>query len=255
MRLAKLIAQRGVASRREAEDFIREGFVTVNGTVAAVTTPADPDSDIVEVRGVPLPGAPKEGYYLLNKPRGYITSRRDPQGRPGVLDLVRDLPVRVETVGRLDYDTEGALLLTNDGDLAHMLTHPSSEVPKVYVARVTGTPPPEDLLAIERGIPLEDGMTAPAKARVLDYGSLGAWVEITVHEGRNRLIRRMLAYLGHPVIELRRESFAGIALGGLATGSSRPLTQAEVTRLHKLVETSPRGNAPRREGKPRVRRG
>jgi len=255
MRLAKLIAHRGVASRREAEELIREGLVTVNGETAVVTTPADPESDVVEVRGVRLPTAPVRGYYLLNKPRGYITSRRDPQGRPGVLELVKDLPVRVETVGRLDYDTEGALLLTNDGDLAHLLTHPSSEVPKMYVAKVQGVPPKDDLLAIERGIPLEDGMTAPAKARVLEVRGDQSWVEVTVHEGRNRLIRRVMAYLGHPVIELRREKFAGISLGRLSVGEARPLADEEVAALQALVAQAPRGNRPRRTGPAGVRRG
>lgn len=255
MRLAKLIAQRGVASRREAEDLIRQGLVTVNGEPALITTPANPDTDLVAVRGAPIPGAPVRGYYLLNKPAGYITSRRDPQGRKGVLELVGHLPVRVETVGRLDYDTEGALLLTNDGDLAHLLTHPSSEVPKVYVANVRGTPPREDLLAIERGIPLEDGMTAPAKARVLAAGPSASNVEITVHEGRNRLIRRMLAYIGHPVIDLRRVSFGGIALGGMPLGAVRELTAAEVDSLRKLVEHAPKGNRPRRLGPKQMRRG
>ena len=253
MRLAKFIAQRGVASRREAEELIRAGAVTVNGETAALTTPVDPESDVVEVKGKRLPEAPVRGYYLLNKPRGYITSRRDPQGRKSVLELAAHLPVRVEPVGRLDYDTEGALLLTNDGDLAHLLTHPSSEVPKVYVARVEGTPPAEDLLAIERGIPLEDGVTAPASVRLLSGGENASRLSITVHEGRNRLIRRMLAYLGHPVLELRRESFAGIELSGLERGQVRELTSAEVERLRALVAGAPRGNAPRRTAK-RVRR-
>jgi 23S rRNA pseudouridine2605 synthase len=253
MRLAKFIAQRGVASRREAEELIRAGHVTVNGETAGVTTPVDIDSDVVELRGVRLPDEPVRAYYLLNKPRGYITSRRDPQGRKSVFDLLKKLPVRVEPVGRLDYDTEGALLLTNDGDLAHLLTHPSSEVPKVYVARVEGTPPPEDLLAIDRGIPLEDGVTAPASARLLDTRDRTSRVSITVHEGRNRLIRRMLAYLGHPVLDLRRESFAGIELSGLERGEVRPLGAAEVERLRALVQDAPKGNSPRRPVK-RVRR-
>jgi 23S rRNA pseudouridine2605 synthase len=243
MRLAKLIAQRGVASRRKAEELIAAGRVTVNGVPAVVTTPVEPESDRVEIDGRPLPGEPPPAYYLLNKPAGYITGRGDTRGRASVLDLVKDLPVRVETVGRLDYDTEGALLLTNDGPLAHRLTHPSTGVAKVYVARVDGVPGAEDIAALERGIPLEDGLTAPARARVLSAGKKSAEVEITVTEGRNRLIRRMLAYLGHHVIALRRASFAGVRLGGLPPGETRPLTEAEVARLKALAapKASPKG--------------
>jgi 23S rRNA pseudouridine2605 synthase len=235
MRIAKLIAERGVASRRAAEDLIRAGAVTVNGQPAAVTTPVDPETDVVEVNGVPLPEKPRHAYYLLNKPRGYITSRSDPQRRKSVLELISHLPVRVETVGRLDNDTEGILLLTNDGELAHVLTHPSSRVPKVYAAKVEGEPAPEDIAAIERGIPLEDGVTAPAKATVTGRGRDATWLRITVHEGRNRLIRRMMAHLGHPVMQLRRESFAGIELAGLERGHVRELTGAERNRLLAIL--------------------
>ncbi len=236
MRLAKLIAQRGMASRRKAEEMIAAGEVTVNGEVAVVTTPVDPEADAVTVRGRPLPDAPARAYYLLNKPRGYITGRRDTRGRETVLDLVQHLRVRVEPVGRLDFDTEGALLLTNDGELAFGLTHPSRGVEKVYVARVEGRPMAEDIAAIERGIPLEDGMTAPAKARIVSRGERSSVIEITLTEGRNRMIRRMMAYLGHHVMDLRRQSFAGIGLGDLRLGKTRELTEAEVRRLQKLAE-------------------
>ena len=251
MRLAKLIAQRGVASRRQAEDLIRAGLVTVNGEVAVVTTPSDPESDVVTVRGKPLPAEPKKSYYLLNKPGRYITARRDPQGRPDVLDLVRQLPVRLEPVGRLDYDTEGALLFTNDGDMAHGLTHPSRGVPKVYVAKVEGHLLPEDLAAIERGVPLDDGVTAPAKARLLgrarERGRDVTHIEVTVTEGRNRLIRRILAYLGHYVMELRRDRFGGVGLEGLAVGEVRELRQAEVEMLRE--QAKPRGAAGKAKAK------
>ncbi|MEX1194288.1 MAG: pseudouridine synthase [Dehalococcoidia bacterium] len=238
MRLAKLISQRGLASRRKAEEMIAAGLVMVNGEVAVITTPVDPEHDAVTVRGKPLPGEPAKKYYLLNKPRGYITTRSDPQGRQSVLELIGGLPVRVEPVGRLDYDTEGALLLTNDGIMAHRLTHPSRGVAKVYVAKVDGHPTPEDLAAIEFGLPLDDGKTAPAKARFL--GSVGdyARVQITVTEGRNRLIRRMMAYLGHHVVELRRESFAGVELAGLSLGETRELGEIEVARLREQAGTA-----------------
>jgi pseudouridine synthase len=214
---------------------IAAGSVHVNGEVALVTTPVDPETDVVEVNGRPLPAEPKKKYYVLNKPRGYITTREDPRNRPSVLDLVKHLPVRVETVGRLDFDTEGVLLLTNDGDLAHALTHPSREVPKRYIATVEGVPDAADLAAIERGVMLDDGMTAPAKARLLK--STGdARIEITVHEGRNRLIRRMMMAVGHPVFALRRERFASISADGMELGDVRELTDEEVRNLRVLAE-------------------
>jgi pseudouridine synthase len=234
MRLAKLIAQRGVASRRKAEELIAEGRVTVNGEPALITTPVDPETDIVEINGQRLPKEPAKAYYLLNKPSGYITGRRDTRGRETVLDLVKHLPVRVEPVGRLDYDTEGALLLTNDGEMAFALTHPSRGVEKVYRARVEGRPMAEDIAAIERGIPLEDGVTKPAKARVVSRGDKSSVVEVTVTEGRNRMIRRMMAYLGHHVMDLTRMSFAGITIEGMKLGKVRRLNEREVAALQKL---------------------
>ncbi|HEY5640140.1 MAG TPA: pseudouridine synthase [Dehalococcoidia bacterium] len=236
MRLAKLIAQRGMASRRKAEEMIVAGEVTVNGELAVVTTPVDPASDVVEINGRRLPGEPAKVYYLLNKPRGYITGRRDTRGRETVLDLVKHLRVRVEPVGRLDFDTEGALLLTNDGEVAFGLTHPSRGVEKVYVARVEGRPMAEDIAAIERGIPLDDGVTKPSKARIISRGERSSVIEITVTEGRNRMIRRMMAYLGHHVMDLRRQRFAGVDLGQLRLGQIRELTEEEVAGVRKLAE-------------------
>ena len=237
IRLAKLLAQRGVAARRKAEELIAGGAVTVNGEIAEVVTFVDPERDVVLVRGKPLPGAPGKAYYLLYKPAGYITSRGELRERKSVFDLCGGLPVRVEPVGRLDYDTEGALLLTNDGHLAHALTHPSTRVPKRYLARVTGVPGQAALQAIATGVPLEDGITAPAKARVLGADRRGnAEVEITVTEGRNRLVRRTLLKVGHPVLELRRESFAGITLRGMKHGEVRELTAAEVQRLQGMAD-------------------
>ena len=236
IRLAKLLAQRGVAARRKAEDLIAEGAVTVKGEKVPVVTLVDPERDVIEFRGKPLPAASPYVYYLLHKPAGYITSRSDPQGRASVMDLCQDLPARVEPVGRLDYETEGALLLTNDGNLAHRLTHPSRRVPKTYVARVSGDPSAEALRAIQSGVDLEDGRTAPAAARLLGRDSRNtARLEITVIEGRNRLVRRMLLKVGHPVLSLRRAEFAGISIGELKRGELRPLTPVEVRRLRKSV--------------------
>lgn len=237
IRLAKLIASRGLASRREAEVWITEGRVSVNGEVIrTVATLVDPEEDRVLVDQRPLPRPPQTVWYLMYKPRGYITGRDDPQGRPSVLDLVEHLPVRVEPVGRLDFDTEGALLLTNDGELAHKLTHPSSQVPKRYMAKVYRTPDAGDIRAIEQGVFLDDGKTAPARARVVDKTDTeNCWLEITVTEGRNRLVRRMLAQLGHPVSKLRRESFATLSIRGMERGDVRALTAAEVQRVKEIA--------------------
>ena len=192
-RLAKVMAQRGVASRRGAERLIEEGRVRVNGSIVYHPGHAvQVEVDLIKVDGRPLPDAPRKAYFLLNKPRGYLTGRADPDGRKSVHELVQHLPVRVEPVGRLDIDTEGALIFTNDGELAHLLTHPSSLVPKRYVAKVWRTPTEKTLNRIRAGLRLEDGRAAPCKARVKESTESGnAWVEITVTEGRNRLIRRV----------------------------------------------------------------
>ncbi len=250
VRLAKLLARHGIASRREAERRIAAGQVTVNGEVEDGSTPVDPEVDHIRVEGRPLPPAPPLVYYLLYKPRGVITSRDDPEGRPSVFDDLRSVAHRVESVGRLDFDTEGALLLTNDGNLAHALTHPTREVPKRYIAKVYRTPDDRDLAAIERGISLEDGRTAPAKARVLDTTDRNnAWIEITVTEGRNRLIRRMMGALGHPVSKLRRESFATVSIRGMERGQVRPLTGEEIRRLREVSGGVRPARAGRRKGK------
>lgn len=236
IRLAKLLSERGVASRREAERMIEQGLVTVNGDVVEGVVLVDPDEDVVRIDGKGLPRPPERLYLLLYKPKGCITGRDDPEGRPSVFDVLGDLATKVEPVGRLDFDTEGALLLTNDGDLANALTHPKNRVPKRYLAKVYRTPDERDLKAIEDGVFLEDGRTAPAKARVLEQtGKDNAWVEITVTEGRNRLVRRMLGKLGHPVSKLRRESFATLSVRGMERGEVRSLTGEEVQRLRDLA--------------------
>jgi pseudouridine synthase len=237
MRLAKLLAQRGIAARRKAEELIAAGEVTVNGKLVPVVTLVDPEKDVVTVRGkrLPPPAAPR--YYLLNKPAGYITGRKDQAGRRSVLDLCSELPVRVEPVGRLDYETSGALLLTNDGTLAHRLTHPSRRVPKTYVARVSGLPGRSAVRELEKGIELEDGRTAPARVRILGRDSkANSRLQLTVTEGRNRLVRRMLLKVGHPVQSLRRTDFAGIAVGRLGLGELRELSASEVQRLKRLAD-------------------
>lgn len=239
MRLAKLIAQRGIASRRAAEELIAAGLVKVNGKVADVVTFVDPERDVIEVRGKPIPGTQDKRYYALFKPKGYITGRADQWGRASVLDLVEHLPVRVEPVGRLDYDTEGILLLTNDGHLAHALTHPSREVPKRYRAFVRGKLTLDDVVAIQSGVELDDGRTGPARASIGKTITDNTWVDVTVTEGRNRLIRRMMLKLGHPVLELRRVSFAGITLRAMKRGEVRELTLEEVATLREYAARKP----------------
>ena len=246
-RLARRIASRGLASRREAEGWIREGRVRVNGEVVTNVATNVEDDDVVRVDGRDLPPAPPLVYLLLYKPRGYITTRDDPKGRRTVWDLLSDYQgPRVEAVGRLDFDTEGVLLLTNDGDLAHKLTHPSSHVPKRYLAKVWRVPSDQTLQRLQRGVHLDDGKTAPCKARVAEATDSGnCWVEITVTEGRNRLVRRMLEALNHPVSKLRRESFATLSIRGLERGELRPLTRDELNRIQDLAA----GKNPGRAGK------
>jgi len=224
MRLNAWLARAGVASRRRADELIKAGRVTVNGERAQLNTFVQ-SRDRVELDGRPLVKQ-RLAYVLLHKPAGYVTTLDDPHGRPTVADLVQH-PSRVVPVGRLDADTTGALLLTNDGDLAHRLAHPSHEVDKVYVAEVEGDPGAEALARLERGIDLADGRSAPAHARRLGRGR----VELTIHEGRKHQVKRMLAAVGHPVRRLHRSVYAGLTLEGLEPGEWRELEPAEVQRL------------------------
>ncbi len=229
-RLQKVLARIGIGSRRVCEDLIAEGAITVNGEVAVLGRRVDVDSDEIAINGVIIGIRPGIVHLLLNKPTGVITTADDPHGRPTVLELVPDEP-RVFPVGRLDMDTEGLLLLTNDGDLAHRLTHPSFGVEKEYIAHVEGEPTRGELRLLREGVELEDGMTAPAKAALVGPGIL----RLTIHEGRNRQIRRMCEAVGHPVIRLIRTRIGPLADRKLKPGEWRPLTGPELRSLEKAA--------------------
>ena len=234
-RLQKVLARAGLGSRRACEEFIAAGRVEVNGEVATLGRRVDPEQDHVTVDGVTLPVRAGLVYYLLNKPPRVVTTAQDPEGRPTVLDLVPAEP-RVFPVGRLDWDTEGLLLLTNDGDLAHGLTHPSRGVPKTYLAEVAGVPGRAALRRLREGVDLDDGRTAPARARLAQTTPTGAALEIVIHEGRNRQVRRMCETVGHPVRRLVRTRFGPLRDHRLAPGEWRPLTQAEIRALYATID-------------------
>ena len=232
MRLNAFLARAGVASRRRADELIRDGRVRVNGRAGELNTVVG-KHDVVEVDGTRVSRQPL-AYLLLHKPSGVVTTARDPQGRATVVELVPPEP-RVVPVGRLDADTTGALLLTNDGELAHRLAHPRYGVPKVYEADVEGTPSRAALAALSAGIELDDGRTAPAGVRILWTSRRRARVELTLHEGRKHQVKRMLEAVGHPVRRLHRSRYAELDLDGLQEGEWRALTRDEVAELRRTV--------------------
>jgi 23S rRNA pseudouridine2605 synthase len=230
MRLNAFLARAGVASRRRADELIKSGRVTVNGEPGQLNTVVGA-RDRVEVDGQQVERQ-RLRYVLLHKPAGVVTTARDPHGRPTVVELVPGEP-RVVPVGRLDADTTGALLLTNDGQLAHRLAHPRYGVEKTYVAAVEGDASEDALEHLRDGVELEDGITAPARARRLGRGS----VELVLHEGRKHQVKRMLAEVGHPVTNLHRRAYAGLTLEGLEPGACRELEPSEVEQLRRAVNT------------------
>ncbi len=254
-RLQKVLARAGIGSRRACDDLVASGRVTVNGVGAVAGQRVDPRHDLVAVDGVPVPVAPGLVYYLLNKPAGVVTTASDPGRRRTVLDLVPATP-RVFSVGRLDYDTEGLLVLTNDGELAHRLAHPSHGVAKEYLVEVEGTPGPGALRRLREGVELDDGWTASAVVRQVAPGAL----RIVVHEGRNRQVRRMLEAVGHPARRLVRTRIGPVSDTALAPGRWRPLSGEEVGALYaasaegagggrrQARAAAPVGAAPRRTG-------
>jgi len=243
-RLQKVLARTGIGSRRVCEDLIADGRVKVNGEVAVLGRRVDPVGDLVEVDGVAIGVAPGLVYYLLNKPTGVVTTADDPEGRPTVVGLVPEEP-RVFPVGRLDYDTEGLLLLTNDGELTHRLTHPSFGVDKEYLAHVDGVATRAEIRQLREGVELDDGVTSPAQVTQVTDGVL----RVVIHEGRNRQVRRMCEAVGHPVQRLVRTRIGPLTDRKLKPGTWRLLTPDEVRQLERAATpgaTDPTGPPPSR---------
>jgi 23S rRNA pseudouridine2605 synthase len=234
-RLQKIIADMGITSRRKAEEMIEEGRVTVNGKPAVIGMKADLLRDHIKVDGKLLVSPEKKVYYIFNKPRGVVTSLSDPEGRPTVNDFLRGIRQRVFPVGRLDYDSEGLLILTNDGEFTHAILHPSKKVPKTYIVKIKGVLEEEDIIKLRTGIRLDRSVTAPAKVKRLKKAENNSWIEMTIYEGKKRQIRRMLDRVGHPVIRLIRVRINGLEMGSLEPGSYRRITPAEMKKISEEV--------------------
>ncbi|TNM50254.1 rRNA pseudouridine synthase [Nocardioides albidus] len=236
IRLQKLLAQSGVASRRRCEELMLEGEVEVDGEVVTrLGTKVDPRTAVIKVSGKRLPPISDHVYLVLNKPRGVVSTMSDPQGRRTLSDLVADRPERLFHVGRLDTDTSGLLLLTNDGDFAHRMAHPSFEVEKTYVAEVAGKLAKGTVADLLAGVTLDDGAVRVRRARVIASAADKSIIELVIHEGRNRIVRRLLDQVGHPVRQLSRTRFGPIELGTLRSGAIRELSHDELGQLLELV--------------------
>jgi 23S rRNA pseudouridine2605 synthase len=250
-RLQKIISAAGVTSRRAAEELILAGRVTVNGTVVTeLGSKADPAVDTVTVDGKTLTIASKKLYILLNKPAGYMTTLDDPEGRPLVIDLLKEVGERVYPVGRLDFNTEGLLLLTSDGDWANRLMHPRHEVEKEYHVRVRGKVHKSQLELLAGGVEIDGRKTAPARVSMIKEGEQNDWFSITIHEGRNRQVRRMCEAVSLTVVRLKRVRYGSLSVGPLKPGEFRYLTDAEVSSLRDPRQEQGRGAA-RKQGSPR----
>lgn len=229
MRLQKFMAECGVASRRSCEEIIRAGRVCVNSAIVTeLGTKVLPQKDVVTVDGKPIRPEQKKYYVLLNKPAGFVTTASDPFGRSIVTDLTKDIPARLYPVGRLDYDTEGALILTNDGAFSNHIMHPSQKIPKTYEARVTGLLKAAQMRQLSQGVVIDGKMTAPAKVKVLRDMEKTSVVSLTITEGRNHQVKKMLASVGHPVLYLKRVSVGSVRLGNLPLGKWRHLKAEEI---------------------------
>ncbi|KKL58407.1 hypothetical protein LCGC14_2225690, partial [marine sediment metagenome] len=231
-RLQKILAEMGIASRRRAEEMIAEGRLRVNGKVAVLGTKADPGRDHIKLDGKLLTGrAENKVYYMMNKPVNVMTTLEDPQGRPTVGDFMARIKMRVYPVGRLDFDSEGLLLLTNDGVLTHAILHPSKKIPKTYKVKIKGLLDDKDIARLRGGMHLADGKTAPARVRKLRKLKENSWVEIAITEGRKRQVRRMFDHVGHSVLKLIRVKVGRVDLGPLPPGEIRSLTPDELESL------------------------
>lgn len=236
VRLQKAIADSGLVSRRKAEELIAQGRVTVNGRVVSDRgTKVDPEKDHVKVDGRHLKPVPPQTFVMLNKPKHVVSTMSDPGGRLTIADLLPGVRVRVFPVGRLDFDGEGLVLLTNDGELAQRLLHPRYHVPKTYLIKVKGMLNDEDLRALEKGVMLEDGPTGPAVVNKVGKATENSWLELTIYEGRKHQVKRMLDAVGHPVLKLKRVRFGPLALGDLPVGRYRYLTDREANALRALA--------------------
>lgn len=232
IRLQKLLAQSGIASRRKCEELMLDGLVEVDGEVVTrLGTKVDPTTAVIRVDGKRLPPVSPHVYLVLNKPRGVVSTMSDPEGRRNLGDVVADRPERLFHVGRLDTDTEGLIMLTNDGDFAQRLAHPSYEVDKTYVAEVAGVPSPATIKQLLVGVTLDDGPVTVSAARVVSSRPERAIVELVIHEGRNRIVRRLLDHVGHPVRRLTRTRIGPVAIGSLRTGELRELSRSEIGEL------------------------
>jgi len=237
IRLQKLLALAGVASRRRSEELMLGGLVEVNGEVVTrLGTKVDPARDLIRVDGKRLPPISEKVYLALNKPRGVVSTMSDPEGRRTLQDLVADRPERLFHVGRLDTDTSGLIILTNDGDFAHRLAHPSYEVDKTYVAEVDGELFPRTRKQLLAGVTLEDGPVTVSAARIVEATPAKSIIELTIHEGRNRIVRRLLDHVGHPVTRLTRTRIGPVKLGSLKPGQVRDLTHDELGELLDVTQ-------------------
>ena len=237
VRLQKVIAASGLASRRKAEEWIAQGRVTINGKIVReLGTRIDPERDHVKVDGRHLKSVEPYAYLLLNKPKGIVSTLNDPEGRPTIEHLLHGVTLRMFPVGRLDFDTEGLMLLTNHGELAQALLHPRYHVAKVYLAKVKGVLNDDEIDQLARGVRLQDGMTAPATVKKVRKAAENSWLEVTIYEGRKHQIKRMFEVVGHPVLKLKRIRFGPLALGDLFPGEFRYLTDREANTLRGIFQ-------------------
>jgi len=252
VRLQKVIARSGLVSRRAAETLIQEGRVTVNGkTVTVLGTCIDPNRDHVKVNGRHLKPQPPDLFLMLHKPAGYVSTMNDPLNRPAIAALLDTGSIRTFPVGRLDCDSEGLLLVTNNGEIAQACLHPRNHVTKTYLVKIKGSLENEDMTKLKKGLLLEDGPTAPAHVRRIRQSEANSWIEMTIIEGRNHQVKRMLECVGHPVLKLKRIKFGPLALGDLPIGDSRYLTDEEANTLRALLHRHSSSPSKNRIGGPR----